>query len=77
MKYLKFSIAILLVAIITNMICAKAGVIYRRICVIEVLKKQETSYTSYYEKNDYSNPIYENIESITSLSNPCDDCRIL
>ncbi len=77
MKYLKISFAILLIAIITNMIIAKAGVIYRRIGVIEVLTKQESNYTSYYEKNDFSNPTYENIESITTLSNPCADCKIL
>ena len=58
MKFLKLSILFLLFSIIINFIVVNAGVIYRRINVIEFLEGTNTTYTNYYEKNDWSNPKY-------------------
>lgn len=77
MKFLKLSILFLLFAIITNLIVVNAGVIYRRINVIEFLDKMKPSYTNYYEKNDWSNPTYEHLEMFTELHYPCNSCQIV
>lgn len=77
MKFLKLSILFLLFSIIINFIVVNAGVIYRRINVIEFLEGTNTTYTNYYEKNDWSNPKYEHLEMFTNLHNPCNNCKIV
>ncbi len=78
MKYLKISVSVLLLAIITNFTIANAGVIFSRITVIEFLEKDKVNYTQYYEKNNLSySPTYENVDTFTSLTNPCPNCKIL
>lgn len=77
MKFLKLSVLFLLFAFITNLIAVNAGVIYRRINVIEFLDKMEPFYTEYYEKNEWYNPTYNHLEVFTSLHNPCNGCKII
>lgn len=77
MKYIKLSLTVLLLAIVTNFVMVKAGVIYSRLTIIEFLTKQETNYTRYFEKNDWFVPSYENVDTFTSLTNPCPKCVIL
>lgn len=77
MKYIKLSLILLLLAVVTDVVVANAGVIYQRITVIEFLKKRDVTYTKYFEKKDeYYNPSYKNELTYTGLTDPCNNCEI-
>ena len=69
----------MLIAILTNATLAFAnekGVIFKRITVIEEIKKGETVYTNYYTKNDWTTQRYKNVYTYTGLTDPCEKCII-
>lgn len=66
----------MLIAILTNATLAFAnekGVIFKRITVIEEIKKGETVYTNYYTKNDWTTQRYKNVYTYTGLTDPCEN----
>lgn len=79
MKLTKISLVVLLLAIIMNATLAFAdskGVIYKKITVIEEIKKGATVYTNYFTKNDISTQRYKNVYTYTGLTDPCEKCII-
>ncbi len=74
MKYLKITLFILLIALISNLIITEAKV--RSIVVSYKLEKNTPVITSKFNKSSYSVQEYENTHTSTSLHNPCKNCVI-
>ena len=74
MKYLKITLFILLIALISNLIITEAKV--RSIVVSYKLEKNTPVITSKFNKTSYSVQEYENTHTSTSLHNPCKNCVI-
>jgi len=76
MKFLKYSIIILVVAVVTNYTLASAYASPSTVAIIVDLEKNEEQWTEYKTKTTWSTQTYEHISSITWLSNPCNDCLV-
>lgn len=75
MKYLKISLAVLLVAIIGDIILTDAAT--SQILISVTLNKKESYTTKAWEKETFAIQKYEHSTSITVLNNPCEDCEVL
>lgn len=75
-KFLKISLAILLIAFISNVIIVKAYPSPASTSYTFELVKNESQTTDYRTKIDYSRQKYENRDSFTWLTDPCTSCKI-
>lgn len=76
MKYFKYSILILVAAIITDTVITKAYSTPVNVSVNQDLPANDGVWTSLYTKNTWTSQTYKNVESSTWLTNPCPDCKI-
>lgn len=76
MKFLKYALSILAVAIITDAFIAKAYAAPTQVAVIRELVRNNSIFTDYKTKNTWSTQTYYNSKSYTWLTNPCPNCKV-
>ena len=76
MKYIKYSLIILVIAIMTDIYFVSATV-YPTVGIALTLTKNQPYTTSLYEKNNNNCQTYEHTYSFTAITDPCTDCQIL
>lgn len=79
MKFIKYGIIIVIVAVVTNILVsfASSSSIVYTLTVNYNLDKGNMTRTPWIEKVDYTYPTYEHLLSRTILTNPCTSCKIL
>ncbi len=80
MKYFKYSFLILAFAVIADFVLTKSVAsdypVVSSLTITPHLDKNNGQYTDYRTKTKTSTMSYNHTSSITTLSNPCNDCQV-